>query len=118
MARMSAAAPYATLTPDRILDALADIGMIGDGRLLGLNSYENRVYLIYLDDAQPVVAKFYRPGRWTDAQILEEHAFVADLVAREIPVVPPCGVDGTTLHHDGELRFAVYPRQGGRTPHR
>ncbi len=80
-----AAAPYADLTPDRILDALAPLGLVGDGRLLALNSYENRVYLVYLDDGAPVVAKFYRPGRWTDAQIEEEHAFVGDLAMREIP---------------------------------
>ncbi|HTP98927.1 MAG TPA: serine/threonine protein kinase [Casimicrobiaceae bacterium] len=110
------AAPYATLTPDRILDALDRVGVRGDGRLLALNSYENRVYLVHCDDAAPVVVKFYRPGRWTDAQIAEEHAFVAELVEREIPAVAPLVLEGSTLHHDVELRFAVYPRRGGRTP--
>jgi Ser/Thr protein kinase RdoA (MazF antagonist) len=111
-----AAAPYADLTPDRILDALAPLGLVGDGRLLALNSYENRVYLVYLDDGAPVVAKFYRPGRWTDAQIEEEHAFVGDLAMREIPAVAPLAYAGRTLHHDGAFRFAVYPKHGGRTP--
>ncbi|TMG94248.1 MAG: stress response kinase A, partial [Betaproteobacteria bacterium] len=84
----SDAAPYDGLSPDRILDALESVGIRGDGRLLALNSYENRVYQVWLDDAPPVIAKFYRPARWTDAQIREEHAFVAELVEREIPAVP------------------------------
>ncbi|MFO1317732.1 MAG: serine/threonine protein kinase [Burkholderiales bacterium] len=113
---MPAAAPYALLTPDRILDALDSVGIAGDGRLLALNSYENRVYLVYRDDAAAVVAKFYRPGRWTDAQIGEEHAFVAELAAREIPVVAPMTLGGRTLHRFADFRFAVYPRQGGRMP--
>jgi Ser/Thr protein kinase RdoA (MazF antagonist) len=108
--------PYATLTPDRILDALDSVGVHGDGRMIALNSYENRVYLVHCDDAPSVVVKFYRPGRWTDAQIEEEHAFVAELVLREIPAVAPLALDGRTLHEDGDLRFAVYPRCGGRTP--
>jgi len=114
MGRMSA--PYATLTPDRILDALDRVGVRGDGRLLALNSYENRVYLVYCDEDPPVVAKFYRPGRWSDDQILEEHAFVAELAEREIPAVAPLALAGATLKHDEELRFAVYPKHGGRTP--
>lgn len=109
-------APYATLTPDRILDALEAVGIRGDGRLLALNSYENRVYLVYGEDGPAVVAKFYRPGRWTDAQIEEEHAFVGELVEREVPAVAPLLLAGRTLHHDGDLRFAVYPRRGGRPP--
>jgi len=115
MVRMSSA-PYATLTPDRILDALDSVGVRGDGRLLTLNSYENRVYLVYRDDAAPVVVKFYRPGRWTDAQIHEEHAFVAELDEREIPAVPPLALAGATLHHFADSRFAVYPKLAGRTP--
>ncbi len=109
-------APYASLTPDRILDALDSVGVAGDGRLLGLNSYENRVYLVYCEDAAPIVVKFYRPARWTDGQILEEHAFVADLAEREIPAVPPLVLAAGTLQHEGDLRFAVYPKLGGRTP--
>ena len=81
--------PYARLTPDLVLDALDSVGLRGDGRLLALNSYENRVYQVYVEDAAPVVAKFYRPLRWSDAQIAEEHAFVNALAEREIPVVAP-----------------------------
>ena len=112
----SAPPPYADLTPDRVLDALDGLGLACDGRLLALNSYENRVYLAYREDAAPVVAKFYRPARWTDEAILEEHAFANELAAREIPVVAPVALDGATLHHDGEHRFAVYPRRPGRAP--
>jgi Ser/Thr protein kinase RdoA (MazF antagonist) len=110
------AAPYTSLTPDRILDALDAVGVRGDGRFLALNSYENRVYLIYAEEGPAVVVKFYRPARWSDADILEEHAFVQELVEREIPAVAPLAIDGRTLHLDAELRFAVYPRRGGRTP--
>jgi Ser/Thr protein kinase RdoA (MazF antagonist) len=93
----AAAHPYANLTPDCVLDALQSIGLVGDGRLQALGSYENRVYQIGIEDAPPVVAKFYRPARWSDAAILEEHAFVAELAAREIPVVARCCPRGT-LH--------------------
>ena len=111
-----AAHPYAALTPDRVLDALDAIGIHGDGRLLALNSYENRVYQVWRDDEPPVVAKFYRPARWSDAQIAEEHAFVAELDAQEIPVVAPLHLEGATLHSLEGFRVAVYPRRGGRAP--
>jgi hypothetical protein len=81
--------PYQRLTPDCILDALATLGCIGDGRLLALNSYENRVYQVWLEGEGPVVVEFYRPGRWTDEQILEEHAFADALEAQEVPVIAP-----------------------------
>ena len=81
--------PYAELSPDAVLDALESAGFRCDGRVLALNSYENRVYQIGIEDGEPVVAKFYRPGRWTDAAILEEHAFALELAAQEIPVVAP-----------------------------
>ncbi len=114
------APPYAGLTPDTVLDALASAGFAGDGRLLALNSYENRVYQVWLEDAEngppSVVAKFYRPGRWSDAQILEEHVFAGELAEREIPVVAPLSISGKTLHAFGGFRFTVYPRRGGRTP--
>ena len=80
------ARPYDGLTPDVVLDALDSAGLRGDGRLLALNSFENRVYQVSLEDGATVVAKFYRPARWTDAQILEEHAFANELAAHEIPV--------------------------------
>jgi Ser/Thr protein kinase RdoA (MazF antagonist) len=119
---MPAEPPYSGLTPDTVLDALAEAGFAGDGRLLALNSYENRVYQAWLEaaaepQATSVVAKFYRPGRWTDAQILEEHAFAAELAAREIPVVAPLALaGGKTLREFAGFRFAVFPRRGGRTP--
>ncbi|HLQ02570.1 MAG TPA: serine/threonine protein kinase [Burkholderiales bacterium] len=119
---MPADPPYSGLTPDTVLDALASAGLRGDGRLLALNSYENRVYQVWLEAAaEPqtasVVTKFYRPARWTDAQILEEHAFTGELAEREIPVVAPLALEGRgTLHEFGGFRFAVYPRRGGRTP--
>ena len=108
--------PFARLDPGAILDALESAGWRGDGRLLALNSYENRVYQAWLEDGGSVVAKFYRPGRWSDAQIVEEHDFTAELVAHEIPVVAPLRHDGRTLHEHGGYRFAVYPRRGGRAP--
>lgn len=114
--RHSATRPFANLTPDSLLDALEGIGLAPDGRLLALNSYENRVYQIGMEDGRPLVVKFYRPGRWSDAAILEEHAFTTELAARELPVVPPMNIAGATLHHAGDLRFAVFPRQGGRPP--
>ena len=109
--------PYAELSPDCILDALASIDLPCDGRLLALNSYENRVYQAYREDAPPLVVKFYRPGRWSDAAIIEEHAFVAELAERELPVVAPiAGPGGATLHHFAGFRFAAYARCSGRAP--
>lgn len=110
------APPFAELTPDRILDALDSLGLATDGRLLALNSFENRVYQVGIDDQSFVVAKFYRPARWSDEEIGEEHQFVAELVAAELPVVAPLSLRGQTLHHVGGFRVAVYPRQGGRAP--
>jgi len=112
--------PFDTLTPDAVLDALAAVGLFGDGRLTALNSYENRVYQIHLEEPHAghgvVVAKFYRPGRWSDAQIAEEHAFAAELMAAEIPVVGPLVLAGATLHHHAGFAFSVSPRRGGRAP--
>ncbi|WP_395406851.1 serine/threonine protein kinase [Pseudoduganella sp. UC29_106] len=116
MASMTPAHPFSDLSPDCVLDALASIGLYGDGRLLALNSYENRVYQVGIEDGKPLVAKFYRPARWTDAQILEEHAFVAELEEREVPAVPALAIDGRTLHEFQGFRFAVFPRHGGRAP--
>jgi Ser/Thr protein kinase RdoA (MazF antagonist) len=108
--------PYAGLTPDTVLDALEAAGLRGDGRLLALNSYENRVYQANLEDGTAVVAKFYRPHRWSDAQLAEEHAFALELEEREIPVVAPLRLKGNTLHRFADFRFAIYPRRGGRPP--
>jgi Ser/Thr protein kinase RdoA (MazF antagonist) len=108
--------PFASLTPERMLSGLEAVGLRPDGRLLALNSYENRVYQFGMEEGAPVVAKFYRPGRWNDAAILEEHAFVAELAGRELPVVAPLAIAGHTLQKSGDMRFAVYPRRGGRAP--
>lgn len=108
--------PFSGLDPDRVLDALQSVGIYGDGRLLALNSYENRVYQVGCEDGPPVVAKFYRPQRWSNDAILEEHAFVAELAEREVPVVPAMTIEGRTLHEFGGFRFAVFPRRGGRAP--
>ena len=107
---------FSTLTPDCVLNALESIGLRSDGRLLALNSYENRVYQVGMEEGAPLVAKFYRPLRWTDAAILEEHAFVQELVEREIPVVPALALDGKTLHEFEGFRFSVFLKHGGRAP--
>ncbi|MDJ0699835.1 MAG: serine/threonine protein kinase [Woeseiaceae bacterium] len=107
---------FRELTPDDILATLDELGFRCDGRFLALNSYENRVYQVGIEDADPVVTKFYRPLRWSDDAILEEHAFAAELEAGEIPVVAPMKIAGSTLHHHGPFRIAVYPRRGGRSP--
>lgn len=128
-------APYAGLGPDTVLDALDAVGLRGDGRLIQLNSYENRVFQVFLEDGTVVVAKFYRPGRWTDAQILEEHAFGAELAAHEIPVAAclPLELDRRSPHagqaarigptlaafdagRGSRHRFSVTPRLAGRAP--
>ena len=109
---------YRQLQPEQILAAVESVGFRCDGRLLALNSYENRVYQVGLEEAEPVVAKFYRPHRWADAAIQEEHDFAHELAAAEIPVVAPCRDprDGSTLHFHHQFRFAVFPRCGGRAP--
>jgi len=108
--------PYAQLSPDLILDAIESVGFHCTGSLFALNSYENRVYQVGIEDSAPLIAKFYRPYRWSDAAILEEHQFSAELFAQEIPVVAPLTlITHTTLHHYRDFRFALFPRQGGRT---
>ena len=107
---------FETLTPDVVLDALDTIGLRGDGRMTALSSYENRVYQVRLEDNSEVVAKFYRPERWSDAQIQEEHDFAAELMAAEIPAIGPLVLHGHTLHQFGGFAFSVSPRRGGRAP--
>lgn len=107
---------FANLTPDAVLSALESLGLPCDGRLQALNSYENRVYQVGLDDAPQVIAKFYRAARWSDAAILEEHEFVAQLVAAELPIVPATKLQSHTLHHFNGFRFALFAKQGGRAP--
>ena len=118
---IATAHPFDKLTPQAVLDLLDAAGVRGDGRLLQLNSYENRVFQVMLEDGGAVVAKFYRPDRWSDAQILEEHSFAAELALAEVPVVAPqLLADGQTLAHaeaDGQtFRIAVYPRRSGHGP--
>jgi len=119
--------PFDRLTPDMILDAVEAAGLLGDGRILALGSYENRVYQVGIEGGEPVVAKFYRPGRWSDEAILEEHDFALELAAAEVPVVAPMvfprgpgeptgnGDARSLLHHAG-FRFALFPRRGGQWP--
>lgn len=107
--------PYAQLTPDVILAAVEDCGIDCTGSILALGSYENRVYQIGTESGF-VVAKFYRPGRWTTDGILEEHEFALELAEHEIPVVPPLSIAGATLHERAGYRFALYERHGGRWP--
>lgn len=108
--------PYYRLDPDTVLHSIDSVGLVTDGRLLALNSYENRVYQVGIEGATPLVAKFYRPGRWTDEQILEEHSFALELAAAEIPLIAPEVHQGKTLHHYAGFRFALFRRQGGHAP--
>lgn len=107
---------FTQLQPEDILEALDELGFNCNGRFLALNSYENRVYKIGIEDDDAIVVKFYRPGRWTDAAIREEHSFTQELVEQEIPVVPPIAIDGDTLFHSGPFRLAVHDCRGGRAP--
>ena len=107
---------YAELQPDDILTTMEELGFQCDGRFLALNSYENRVYQIGVENREPVVAKFYRPARWSDEAILEEHSFSIELANAEIPVVAPLTLNGVTLHHSGNFRVSVSPCRGGRAP--
>ncbi|MEO8401917.1 MAG: serine/threonine protein kinase [Gammaproteobacteria bacterium] len=106
--------PYANLDPDLILNAIESIGFQCNGSLLALNSFENRVYQIGIEDSTPIIAKFYRPHRWSDEAILEEHQFASEVVSHEIPVVAPIITHNKTLHHYHDFRFALFPRHGGR----
>jgi len=108
--------PYAALMPDVVLDAVDARGYLTDGRLLALNSYENRVYQVGIEDSVPLIVKFYRPGRWSTAQILEEHRFALELEEHEITVVAPLSIEGETLFEHAGFRYAIYPRRGGHAP--
>lgn len=113
---MSHSHPYESLTPDMVLDAVEALGYLSDARILALNSYENRVYQVGIEGSSPLIAKFYRPGRWSREQILEEHQFTSALHSLEISVVPPLVINDNSLHHAAGFDFALYPRQGGHAP--
>lgn len=113
---MNSAHPYEQLTPDCIATAIESLGFITDGRMLALNSYENRVYQVGIEGSDPLIAKFYRPGRWTAAAIKEEHSFAAELSQAEIPVVAPLLIEGRSLFEFQKFHFALFKRQGGRWP--
>ncbi len=107
---------FAELGPSTVLDAVESVGRVCDGRLLQLNSFENRVYQVGLEDDAPLIAKFYRNGRWSDAQIREEHRFAGECAGHDLPVVAPVTHAGTTLFRHGGFRFALFPRLGGHAP--
>ena len=109
--------PFDELSPDLLIDAVESQGFVSDGRFIALNSYENRVYQIGIEGQEPMIAKFYRPARWTDEQIAEEHAFCFQLQDQELPVVCPwLNAQGQSVSHYAGFRFALYPRKGGRAP--
>ncbi|MES2822173.1 MAG: serine/threonine protein kinase [Pseudomonadota bacterium] len=109
--------PYEKLTPDLVLDAVEACGYLSDARILALNSYENRVYQVGIEGSSPLIAKFYRPERWTTEQIIEEHEFTQALKDLEISVVPPMLDDeGKSLREFAGFRFSLYLRQGGHAP--
>ncbi|NVK02342.1 MAG: serine/threonine protein kinase [Oceanospirillaceae bacterium] len=114
---MNKSQPFYTMTPDLVIDAVESQGWLSDYRILELNSYENRVYQVGIEGEQPVIAKFYRPNRWSDAQIQEEHDLCFELVEQELSVVAPLrDNEGRSLFEHGDFRFALYPRRGGRAP--
>lgn len=109
--------PFQQLTPDFVMDAVESQGFRCDCRNLTLNSYENRVYQVGIEDSKPLIAKFYRPNRWTDQQIIEEHDFSLELAGHELPVVAPWrNAGGESLFQYHNFRFALYPQQGGHAP--
>jgi len=108
--------PYDRLTPDVIIAAVESLGRLSDRRILALNSYENRVYQVGIEQEAPLIVKFYRPGRWSDAAIEEEHDYALELAAAEVPVVPPIVLEGRTLFEHAGFRFALFERRGGRWP--
>jgi Ser/Thr protein kinase RdoA (MazF antagonist) len=114
---VTAAHPFETLTPDTVIDAIESTGRVCDLRILALNSYENRVYQVGIEGGTPLIAKFYRPERWSDAAILEEHTYTRELLDAELPVVAPLqNESGETLLRHREFRFALFPRVGGHVP--
>ncbi|MCX4026393.1 serine/threonine protein kinase [Endozoicomonas sp. SM1973] len=108
--------PYDSLTPDTIIEAVESLGYLSDNRIFPLNSYENRVYQVGIEEETPLIAKFYRPERWSKEQILEEHDFIAELAEVELPAVQPVKINSCTLHEHKGFQFALFPRYGGHAP--
>ncbi len=109
--------PFALLSPDMVIDAVESSGLVSDARVFALNSYENRVYQVGIEESEPIIVKFYRPQRWSNAQILEEHEFSLELADLEIPIVPPIkNAEGQTLLEFEGFRFAIFERKGGHPP--
>ena len=107
---MSTEHPFDALTPDTVIDAIESTGRLSDLRIFALNSYENRVYQVGIEGEAPLIVKFYRPGRWSDASILEEHAFSRELLDAELPVIAPLVDDnGQTLLDFAGFRFTLFP---------
>ena len=108
--------PYTRLTPETVMDAIESLGYLCDARNIVLNSYENRVYQVGIEDDSPLITKFYRPDRWSKQAIEEEHRFCLQLQEDEIPVVAPLLIDGQSLFEWQGFWFAIYPRRGGHAP--
>ncbi|MCL6414942.1 serine/threonine protein kinase [Aestuariirhabdus sp. Z084] len=109
--------PYYALTPDTVIDAVESLGYLSDARVLALNSYENRVYQVGIEENTPIIAKFYRPQRWSDEQIAEEHNYLFELKELGLPVVPPLTLKGdNSVFEYKDYRFSLFPRQGGHAP--
>ncbi len=109
--------PYDDLTPDLVIEAVEALGYWSDARLLALNSYENRVYQVGIEDEKPLIAKFYRPERWTQEQIREDHQFCQQLAKQDLPIVPPIiDAQGETLHEHKGFLYSLFPRHGGQAP--
>ncbi len=107
---------YAKLTPDTVLDAVESLGILTDARMLALNSYENRVFQVGIEEGTPIIAKFYRPERWSSEQILEEHYFSQALKDTDLSVVAPLQFSNTSLFEYQGFQFSLYTRQGGQAP--
>lgn len=109
--------PYNDLKPETVIDAVESLGILSDARIFPLNSYENRVYQVGVEDGTPIIAKFYRPYRWSESSILEEHQFSWELFDHELPVVPPIkNEQNQTLHQYNGFQFSIFKRQGGHAP--
>ena len=117
MTDLESAHPYDSLTPELVIDAVESVGYLCDARLLALNSYENRVYQVGIEDAVPLIAKFYRPQRWSREQIQEEHDFSFELEDADISVVTPLrNESGDSINEYEGFSFALFPRRGGHPP--